>query len=174
MITLTGQRRIGACQVYPDDVDNLTWYYMPDGPRIALDPSGKPSFSLVWYRRDVSQLSDEERKTRLGGGILAVTTELALTDDQMKEVRTTLAADPAVKAALTARTGSSDPAKLAQALNLSLVPITDGTVTIAVLAESPDGSHPGEFVSSLVGVGGVSMTGDERAAFMAKLTQDGA
>ncbi|MGH8532798.1 MAG: hypothetical protein ACREV1_08785, partial [Gammaproteobacteria bacterium] len=65
------------------------------------------------------------------------------------------------------------PDKLAAALKISTVPIVEGTVTIAILAESPDPGKPGEFVANLVGVGRVSMTGAERASFMAKLTQDG-
>jgi hypothetical protein len=169
MITLTGQREIAQCNVYRDDVDPLQWYIMPQSPRIALDETGKPVFSLVWYRRDVSKLSDEERKSRLGGGILALSVELSTTDAEMKELRDTLANDPEVQA----RTGM-DKDKLAKALSINTLPITDGTVTIAILAEGGDTSKIGEFVASLVGIGRVSMTGRERASFMAKLTQDGA
>ena len=168
MITLTGQREIVGCRMYCDDVDPLLWYIMPQSPRIALDEAGKPIFSLVWYRRDVSKLSDEDRKTRLGGGILAVSVELSTTDDEMKKLRETLANDPDVQQ----RTGLEKD-KLAKALSINTLPITDGTVTIAILAEGGD-SKIGEFVANLVGIGRVSMTGRERASFMAKLTQDGA
>ncbi len=196
MITLTGQREIANSSLFRDDVDPLVWYVMPQSPRIALDDTGKPIFSLVQYRRDVSALSEEERKTRLGGGILALSVELSTTEEEMAEIRRTLAGDPALHQRLAA--GSRDPnraptsppgpdyrnwwlneinrnqGKLAQALKISTAPILDGTVTIAILAETPEaGAAPGEFVSSLVGVGGVSMTGKERASFMAKLTQDG-
>src|SRR5262245_38044592 len=189
MITLTGQREIAKCNVYCDDIDPLTWYIMPQTPRIALDDtSGKPIFSLVEYRRDVSALSDEERKTRLGGGILTLSTELSTTADQMREIRKTLAADPALQGRLATpfpKVGpdysrwwtqevSRNVDKLADALKIGTVPIADGTVSLAILAESPDAAHPGEFVSTLVGVGRVSMTGNERASFMAKLTVDGA
>jgi hypothetical protein len=189
MLTLTGQREIAKCNIYPDDIDPLIWYMMPQGPRIALDDStGKPVFSLVEYRRDVSQLTDEERKTRLGGGILTLSTELSATDDQMKEIRRTVAGDPQLQARLAQFLPLAGPSyanwwnneinhsvdKLAEALKISTVPITEGTVTLAILAESPDAGHPGEFVSTLVGVGRVSMTGRERASFMAKLTMDGA
>jgi len=194
MITLTGQREIAGCNVYRDDVDPLAYYIMPQSPRIALDDAGKPIFSLVWFRRDVSKMSEEERKTRLGGGILTLSVELATTDKQMEEIRTTLAGDPALQTRLasdphdptrppTAATGPDyrswwaneihrDAVKLAAALKVSTVPVSDGTVAVQILAESPTG-QPGDFVSTLVGGGGVSMTGRERASFMAKLTQDG-
>ncbi|MFI5184162.1 MAG: hypothetical protein ACHQNV_07185 [Vicinamibacteria bacterium] len=169
MITLTGQREIAGCNVYRDDSDALAFYLMPQSPRIALDDTGKPIFSLVWYRRDVSKLTDDERKTKLGGGILSVSVELSTTDDQMAQLRDGLSGD----AALQAATGL-DKGKLAAALKIGTVPITDGTVTIAILAEtSGEGGGMGEFVANLVGVGRVSMTGKERASFMAKLTQDG-
>ena len=164
MLTLTGQREIAKCNIYPDDIDPLIWYMMPQGPRIALDDStGKPVFSLVEYRRDVSQLTDEERKTRLGGGILTLSTELSATDDQMKEIRRTIAGDPELQGRLAQFGPLAGPSyanwwnneishsvdKLAEALKVSTVPVTEGTVTLAILAESPDAGHPGEFVSTL-------------------------
>ncbi len=177
MITLTGQREIAGCQVYRDDVDPLAWYVMPQAPRIARDERGKPVLSLVWYRRQISGLTEEERKTRLGGGILSVSAELAATEAQLEEVRTAIANDPAAQArALRWWQGpfNRDPRKLAEALKIGTVPVKDGTVSIAVLAETPGAGAPGEFVANLVGVGRVSMVGRQRASFMAKLTQDGA
>ncbi len=82
MITLTQYRDIASCRVYRDDVDPLTLYAIPYTPTIALDEQGKPIISLVWYRRDVSDLTDEERKTRLGGGILTLSAELKITSEQ--------------------------------------------------------------------------------------------
>jgi hypothetical protein len=173
MITLTGQREIAKCTIFRDDVNPLALYVVPPAPRIAIGDDGKPIFSMVWYRRDVSKLSDEERKTKLGGGILTLSTELSPTDEQLKEIRNTLASDPD----LAART-RLDRDKLATALSLSSLPVTEGTVTIAILGESGGDATkpaaPGEFVANLVGVGRVNMSGPERAAFMAKLTQDGA
>jgi hypothetical protein len=188
MITLTGRQTIASCDVFLDDVDPLTRYVMPQGPRIALDEKGDPIFSLVWYRRPVDKLTPDERKTRLGGGILTLSTELKPTPDQETEIRKQVAGDPGLHAQLESIPESGpdlrnwweneihrDPEKLASALKLSAVPIVDGTVTISVLGETPAaGAAPGEFVANLVGVGRVSMTGTERASFMAKLTQDGA
>ena len=167
MLTLDQARELSNCSVLRDDVDPLTLYVIPRAPRVALDENGKPVISLVWYRRDVSKLTDEERKTKLGGGILTLSAELATTAEQEKNIRETVAGDPEVQQ----RTNIRDPKKLAQALRIASVPVKEGSVTIAILAE--DGTHAGEFVGQLIGAGRVSMLGTRRAAFMAKLTQDG-
>jgi hypothetical protein len=182
MITMTGQRDIARCSIFRDDVDDLSIYIMPQSPRIALDDTGRPILSLVQYRRELSQLSEEERKTRLGGGILTLSVELSPTDQDMAEIRRTLSQDPGLAARLEQGTYRAwwlneirkDQAKLAAALKINSVPVVEGTVGIAVLAETPEAGHAGEFVATLVGAGRVSMTGRQRAAFMAKLTLDGA
>ena len=182
MITQTGRREIARCAVFPDDVDALSWYYMPQSPRVALDDTGKPIFSLVQYRRDVASLSEAERKTKLGGGILTLSVELSATEADIREIRRTLSTDPTLAQRLEnsihrnwwVNEVRKDQAKLAEALKLDSVPIQDGTVGITVLAESPEAGHPDEFVATLVGAGRVSMTGRQRAAFMAKLSVDGA
>jgi hypothetical protein len=181
MLTLTQSQDIAKCKVCKDDVDPLTFYVVPFTPRIALDDKGKPMISLVWYRRDVSKLSDEERKTKLGGGILTASAELSTTPEQEKAIREKLANDPDLQARLSRNEGGHsawwnneikrDPKKLAQALRLGMIPVKDGTVQIAILAETPDAK--GEFVGTIVGAGRVSMMGNMRASFMAKLTQDG-
>jgi hypothetical protein len=180
MLTLDQLQDIAKCRVFKDDLDALTLYVIPNTPRIALDDNGKPILSLVWYRRDVSKLSDEERKTKLGGGILTLSAELSMTPEQEKTIRETLANDPDVQQRVSQQKSAwwnnqvkKDPKKLAKALRLSMVPVKDGNVTISVLGETPDGKGAGEFVGTLVGAGRVSMLGSMRASFMAKLTQDG-
>lgn len=170
MITNTGRQTIATCDVFTDDTDNLAFYLMSRGPRIALDDKGVPLFHLTWFRRPVDQLTPEERKTRLGGGILTMSTDLWPTDDQIAEITKKLSNDPA----LQARTGQSDPTTLATMLKLSLVPVKAGTVGIQVLGENPAPGSSGEEVASLVGVGRVSVSGVGRSSFMAKLTQEGA
>jgi len=184
MITLRGRRLIGKVDVLRDDVDPLTVYLVPP-PRIALDDGGKPILSMVWYRRPLENLTEEERRTRLGGGILTLSTELQVTPAEDQEIRTALAADPDLHARLEsepvegpdlrdwwANTIRRDRGELAKAIKPAPLPVKDGTVSIAILAET-EGST-GEFVGSLIGAGRVSMTGTGRASFMAKLTQEGA
>ena len=185
MLTLTRSRRgVAGANIYPDDSDLLTWYFVPDRPSLALDSDGKPLFSMVMYRRDVGELSEEERRSRLGGGILSLTTELRLTDENEALLRQEIAKDADLHARLSKdRTYGrwwrdeirEDVDELAAALKLSALPVTDGTVTIAILAE--EGSQPAEsreFTANIVGAGKVSMVGAQRASFQAKLTLDGA
>lgn len=185
MITTTNQRTISGCTVFMDDTDPLQVYALPQSPGIALDETGKPKFSLVEYRRPVDKVPEADRATKLGGGLLTFSVELKKTPEQEAEIRTTLAGDPALQQ-LLATVGKDrvdythwwneeigkDVAKLAAALKINAMPVTDGSVSVAIDGE--DTGHTGEFVSNLVGAGKVSMTGDERAAFSAKLTMDGA
>src|SRR5262249_15059081 len=189
MLTLTGQREVAGCNVYRDDVDPLAFYVMPQSPGIALDAEGRPIFSLVWYRRDLSKLTEEERRTKLGGGILACSVELATDADADKAIRAAIAGDPGLQQRLEQADPGRGPSlrhwwleevhrdeqKLAEALKIWAVPVREGTVQLGVLAETRgEGGGAGEMLASLVGVGRVSMTGRQRASFMAKLTQDGA
>jgi hypothetical protein len=187
MITLTGRRLVGGCDVFADDVDPLVLYVMPQQPRVAVDDSGKPIVSLVWYRRPVEHLTEEERRTRLGGGIFTLTTELSVTEDEETQIRAAVAADPALHARLESHPKDGvdytrwwteeigrDQTRLAAALKPAAVPVSEGNVAVSVLAENPaPGSPAGEMVANLVGVGKVSATGTGRASFAAKLTQDG-
>lgn len=180
MLTLNQFRDVSNCRVFKDDVDPLSFYVVPFTPRVALDEKGKPIISLVWYRRDISKLTDEERKTKLGGGILTLSAELAMTPEQEKAIRGATAGDPDLQQRLSRERAAwwnseikQDPKKLAEALRLAMIPVKDGSVQIAILGETPDSSRPGEFVGQLVGAGRVSMLGNMRASFMAKLTQDG-
>ncbi len=166
MITIVGYRRVGNSIVYGDDDDDRQFYYLPGSPRLVVDEGGKPCFSLLWYRRDLSRLTDEERRTRLGGGILALTVELAVADAEFEEIKKTLANERLPN-------GTDDEKKrFAEELKLGPVPIKEGTVSIAILGER--GDTPGEHVSTLVGAGRVGMAGGQRASFMAKLTMEGA
>src|SRR2546423_12408013 len=97
MLTLTRFRDIPNCRVFRDDLDPLTLYTIPFTPRIALDDADNPMISLVQYRRDVSKLSDEERKTRLGGGLLTLSAELRVTEEQEKAIRAAATADAELK-----------------------------------------------------------------------------
>lgn len=166
MITIVGYRKVGSCIVYNDDDDDRQFYYLPGTPRIVTDDGGKPCFSLVWYRRDLDRLTEEERRTRLGGGILALTVELAADDDALDAIKKALA-----KERLPGAT-DDEQKRFAEQLRLGPVPIKEGVVTIAVLGESA--TSGGDFASTLIGAGRVGMAGGQRASFMAKLTMEGA
>jgi hypothetical protein len=178
-------RTLSGCSVYLDDADALQYYAVPESPHIALDAQGKPVFSLVQYRRPVDKVAEADRATKLGGGLLTFSVDLSRSAAQDDEIRKTLAADPALHALLATAAADQvdysdwwnnqihqDVDKLAAALRINALPVEDGSVAVAIDGE--DETHAGEFLTTLVGAGKVSMTGDERAAFMAKLTMDGA
>ncbi len=172
MLTLTGRRTVAGCNIYRDDVDPFTWYYIPASPKVARSDDGRPVFSLVVYRRDLAALSEEERRTRLGGGVLTFTVELSASDEQLAEIRSAIAADPRLKLRMG---GNADERRIADAIKLTTVPAMDGTVTVAIGGET--GGEEGaakEFVVNLVGAGKASLAGSHRAAFVAKLTVEGA
>ena len=174
MLTLTGQRSIAGANVYPDDADPYTWYYMVQAPTVALDSDGRPIFSLVVYRRDLDHLSEEDRLSKLGGGVLSFSVELKPTDEQLTTIRETLAADPATASAIRGNRwfhlgGGLDPQSIGERLKLVQVPVSAGTVGVAVLGEGEE-TEGSEFVGSLVGVGPANTVGDHRASFMAKLS----
>jgi hypothetical protein len=165
MLTLNGQRVIAGCNVYEDDADWRTFYYVSTRPRIALDEGGRPIFSLVLYRRDLSDLSAEELRTRLGGGLLTLSVELAPTDEELAEIRQTLAEEIAARRGLSV-------AAAAEQVSLRTMPAHEGTVILAVAGETADTGS--DFVASMVGAGQASVVGTHRAAFMVKLTHEGA
>ncbi len=184
MITTTGQRTVSGCTVFMDDVDILQTYAAPQSPHIALDGSGKPIFSLVEYRRPVDKVSEADRATKLGGGLLTFSVDLARSAQQDADIREALSTDPALQQLLATPASDrvdysnwwnneigKDVGKLAAAIKINALPVEDGSVAVAIDGEPTAG---GEFVTTLVGAGKVSMTGDERAAFAAKLTMDGA
>lgn len=185
MITTTGQRTVAGCTVFMDDTDALQVYTAPQSPHIAVDEQGKPDIALVEYRRQLDQVPEADRATKLGGGLLTFSVDLSLSADQQAAIRAALSADPQLQQALatpaTDRVDYShwwnveigkDVSKLAAAFKINGLPVENGSVAVAIDGE--DATKPGEFVTTLVGAGKVSMTGDERAAFSAKLTMDGA
>lgn len=178
MLTLTGQTTIGDTTLYRDDEKPFTWYYMPGTPKVALRPDGKPVFSLVLYRRDLDRLTEEERVTKIGGGILTVTAELRLDDHEREAVLDGLVDLMKAGHGSLFRRVDLDDDELRERIVLKRVPIDSGNVEIGILAETAggegDAAAGNEFVGGLLGGGAVSRGGNNAAAIMAKLTYDGA
>jgi hypothetical protein len=185
VITTTTQWDVADCTVYLDDTDPLQVYAVPNSPRIALDDKGEPIFSLIQYRRPVDKVPEADRATKLGGGILSFSVDLKRTDAQDAQIKQALSQDPQLQAQLAAprsdgvdysdwwnNQAGRDPSKIVEKMKISSLPVESGSVAVSIDAE--DGSAPGEFVTTLAGAGTVSMTADERGAFVAKLTMDGA
>ena len=185
VITTMQQWSIANCTVYLDDTDPLQVYAVPNSPRVALDAQGKPIFSLVQYRRPVDQVPEADRATKLGGGLLSFSIDLARTPDQDTQIKQAMSTDPYLQSLLAKpRTDGvdysdwwnnqvhQDATQIVSRMQISALPVESGQVLVSVDGET--GATPGEFVSTLAGAGDVSMTADERGAFSAKLTMDGA
>ncbi|MFC7615557.1 hypothetical protein ACFQV2_20685 [Actinokineospora soli] len=107
---------IDGLMVYRDHADPSLFYYVPERPRLAVN-DGVPEFQLLVYRRDISDNPDlsEADRQKLGGGFLAFTVDLGVTEEQLKEVRKQLAAHSGGTVKLTpsrsttARSGSPSP-----------------------------------------------------------------
>jgi hypothetical protein len=184
VITTTTQWDVADCTVFLDDTDPLQLYAVPNSPKISTDANGDPVFSLIQYRRPIDQVPEADRATKLGGGILSFAIDLGRTDAQDAQIKQALSQDPQLQTLLaTPRTDGvdysdwwnnqvgHDASQIAAKMKISSLPVESGSVAVSVDAE--DGSTPGEFVTTLAGAGTVSMTADERGAFVAKLTMDG-
>ncbi|WP_370942047.1 hypothetical protein AB5J62_23360 [Amycolatopsis sp. cg5] len=155
---------INGLMLFRDHADPDLFFYAPERPRLALN-EGVPEFQLLIYRRDITDnpnLSDED-KQRLGGGFLAFTVDLGVTDAQLKEVKKQLAVFSGGNVKLTP------------------IPFTDGTVRLSItkdLADAP-GATPEvqrglEFFEEVFESGKPSLIGFNRATFGVVLSHEGA
>jgi hypothetical protein len=163
-----------------DDTDALQVYAVPQSPHIALDQQGKAQFALVEYRRPLDQVPEADRATKLGGGLLTFSVDLALSADHETAIRTALSTDPALQQMLA--TAAADRVDYSHWWNVEIARDVGetrgsdqdqrtagrGRQGRAVAIDGEDATNPVEFVSTLIGVNEVSMTGDERAAFTAR------
>jgi hypothetical protein len=137
------------------------FYVLPDQPGIALDPNGKPIFSMIVYRRDEDRLDPSKVPTDdIGGGILTFTVELAVPQDALAQITSKL------QALVNGSSNSPVP------VEVTVVQFTEGKVSIAVAGDGTDTGS--QFVKSAVGTGDVIGVADNRKAVMVNLTQDGA
>ena len=178
MLTFTGQRSVGELNLYADDADLFQWYYLPGNPGIAMDDRGLPILSLVVYRRDLDRLTEEERRTHLGGGLLTFTAELAATPAETDAILDAILKDPNFRTAVERghlerlHLSTWDPNEVRKAIKLSQAPAQDGTVMVGIVGETTGST--GEFVTTLIGGGKANLVGNHRVAVTAKLTIDGA
>jgi hypothetical protein len=155
----------GGGSTQPQDLPrNMRFYVLPKTPTMATDGNGKPLFSLIVYRKDISRVDPNAPKDDVGGGILTFTIELSVPDAAMKRI----------EAQLRSKVFGDSPDN-SQQIELTPVEFLDGTVTIAVAGENTGTTTATNmFVKSAVGTGKVSGLGNNKRAVMVNLTQDGA
>ncbi|MCA9998137.1 MAG: hypothetical protein KDE56_20390, partial [Anaerolineales bacterium] len=79
---------INGLMIYRDHQDPDMFYYVPERPRLALN-DGTPEFVFLKYRRDITDNADfdPDKDESLGGGFLAFTVDLGVTDDQLDDMK---------------------------------------------------------------------------------------
>ena len=154
MLYLDSPMLIRGVNVFRDYNNKSQFYFLPNSPRLAIE-AGQPMFQLLVYR----EAGDVAGAVR-GGGFLVMTTDLAVSNDRLDQV----------KQELSSRFG-------VQAL-LAPVPVKSGAVRVTLLdsaaASGEGGRRELHFVENIVANAAPSLYGDQRAAFTAELSRQGA
>ena len=154
MLYLDSPMMIRGVNVFRDYNNKSQFYFLPGSPRLAIE-AGEPMFQLLIYR-EAGDVAGAPR----GGGFLVMTTDLAVSNDRLDQV----------KQELSSRFG-------VQAL-LAPVPVKAGAVRVTILdsaAASGEGARRElRFVENVVANAAPSLYGDQRAAFTAELSRQGA
>jgi hypothetical protein len=152
MLYLDSPTVIRDITLFRDYNDHSLFYYTPNSPRLSVE-SGQPMFQLLIYR-DIGTTAAGPQ----GGGFLVMTTDLGVANSVLDQVRNDIGARFGVQA------------RLAQ------LPVKSGTVRITMLdsAAGNEATRAVRFVENVVAAASPSLYGDERAAFTAELTKQGA
>src|SRR5262245_1511518 len=154
MLYLDAAMTIRGITVFRDYNEKSLFYFLPGSPRLATE-AGQPMFQLLMYR-DIGTAAGGIQ----GGGFLIMTTDLGVAPGVLEQVKTELSARFGVSASLTP------------------VPIKSGSVRVTILdsASAGDGAtQPGiRLVENVVASSAPSLYAEERAAFTAELSRQGA
>ena len=153
MLYLDAAMTIRGITVFRDFNDKSLFYYMPGSPRLATE-AGQPMFQLLMYR-DIGTAATGIK----GGGFLIMTTDLGVAQGVLDQVKQEVGARFGVSARLTP------------------VPVKSGAVRVTILDSAPVADGPQRdirFVENIVANTSPSLYGDERAAFTAELSRQGA
>lgn len=169
MIYLGGESSFhNGIMVLPDYGSRSQFYYLPPPPKLVEDPrTGRKLFKLIKFVGGLHDPLDEAGEKRVG--VAFFDSDLALGADQLEElkahVRQTFRPDIGAR----------------QDISLSPLLFKSGEVNCFVLGEKdwegdapPEGERSNIFVERLRGFGHPSLYGDNRAAFSAQMTPEGA
>ena len=132
---------------------NSLFYYTPNSPCLAVQ-AGQPMFQLLVYR-DIGTAASGVQ----GGGFLIMTTDLGVPAATLEQVRNEIGARFGVQA------------------TLAPLPVKSGTVRVTILdsgASGTDGTRAIRFVENVIASASPSLYAEERAAFTAELSKQGA
>lgn len=81
-ILINKQYRAGELTLFADKDDDKAFYYLPDRPQLALNPSGEPQISFLrWVRNDPSKPEGD------GGGVFSATIRMGVSEEQLQRAR---------------------------------------------------------------------------------------
>lgn len=155
---------IRGMMIYRDHQDEGLFHYVPERPRLALN-DGVPEFVFLKYRRDITDnpAFDPETKQELGGGFLAFTVDLGVSDEELDEIKGELA-----------QFASGE-------VRLAPIQFRKGSVRLSIskdTAEAPDAPPDAPrgltFFEETYGATEPSLFGFNRATFAIILSQEGA
>ena len=149
--------------VYRDHQDLAQFYYISETPRISM-VNGSPALSLVKFRRDITDNVDFEEGDSLGGGILNFTCDLAVTEDELDDIR---------------RNIPDHFDDVPNEIRLAPVSIRDGSVRLSVMRDvadtegaSPDAPRGLQLFEEVHGSARPSFIGSQRASFTVMLNRE--
>jgi hypothetical protein len=85
--------RAGELILFPELSNENNYYYVPDKPRLALHPDGKPQLSFLRYAKNEKTAATENTaitESTTGGGIVHALVELSVTDQMIKDAERAL------------------------------------------------------------------------------------
>ena len=144
---------IRGITLFRDYNSNGLFYYAPNSPRLTLE-AGQPMFQLLVHREIGTAASGVQ-----GGGFLIMTTDLGVPAATLEQVRNEIGARYGVQA------------------TLAPLPVKSGTVRVTILdsgASGTDGTRAIRFVENVIASASPSLYAEERAAFTAELSKQGA
>lgn len=80
--------------VYKDDQDPKLFYMLPEYPRMAAAADGGPQFNFIMFARDFhlfKNLAADLSGTETEGGLITMTTELSVSDEDQAKIRNYIA-----------------------------------------------------------------------------------
>jgi len=149
--------------VYRDHQDLGQFYYISEVPRISM-VNGSPALSFVKFRRDITDNVDFQEGDSLGGGILNFTVDLAVTEDELDDIRKEI---------------PDHFDDVPDNIRLAPVTVRDGSVRLSVMRDaadaegaSPDAPRGLQLFEEVHGSTKPSLIGDQRATFTVMLNRE--
>lgn len=154
MLYLDSPVIIRGLTLFRDYNEKSRIFFMPNSPRLSVE-AGQPMFQLLIHR-DVGTTASGPR----GGGFLVMTTDLGVPAGELEQVR------------------NEASRRFGVQVNLAPLPVKSGTVRVTMLDSGSIGTEGAQrdvrFVENVFASTAPSGYGDQRAAFTAELSKQGA